>query len=92
MAKAKEEFTDFTEVTKLTAEELNNLQSLVSEFNSIQLKCGDLEIQKHQLLHKLGSVSTALETLQAELKETYGDVIVDINTGSFKPKEDEVNS
>ena len=89
MAKAKQEFT---EVTKLTAEELTNLQSLVSEFNSIQLKCGDYEIQKHQLLHKLGSVSKALETLQAELKETYGDVVVDINTGTFKPKEDAVNS
>lgn len=77
---------------KLTAEELNSLQSLVSDYNSIQLKCGDLEIQKHQLLHKLANVSQSLETLQTELKETYGDVVVDINTGEFKPKEDEVNS
>ena len=77
---------------KLTAEELTSLQSLVSDYNSIQLKCGDLEIQKHQLLHQLANVSQSLETLQAELKETYGDVVVDINTGEFKPKEDEVNS
>lgn len=77
---------------KLTAEELTNLQSLVSDYNSIQMKCGDLEIQKHQLLHQLANVSQSLETLQAELKETYGDVVVDINTGEFKPKEDEVNS
>lgn len=88
-----EKVTDqITIENKLTAEELTSLQSLVSDYNSIQLKCGDLEIQKHQLLHQLANVSQSLETLQAELKETYGDVVVDINTGEFKPKEDEVNS
>ena len=88
-----EKVTDqITVENKLTAEELTSLQSLVSDYNSIQLKCGDLEIQKHQLLHQLANVSQSLETLQAELKETYGDVVVDINTGEFKPKEDEVNS
>ena len=92
MKKVENEFTSFEEVSKLTQEELSNLQSLVSEYNSIQLKCGDLEIQKHQLLHKVGMISTALETLQNSLKDTYGDVVVDINTGTFKPKVDEIIS
>jgi hypothetical protein len=80
------------EITKLMPEELSKLQGMVSEFNNIQLKVGDLEIQKHQALHNLAGVSNALESFQAELKEIYGDVIVDINTGDFKPKGSEVSS
>lgn len=92
MKKAKKEFTDFTEVNAITPEELNNLQSLVSDFNAIQMKCGDYEIQKHQLLNRLSLVSQALEDLQAKLKEAYGDVVIDINTGNIKDKGNETNS
>lgn len=92
MAKKEKEFTDFEMVNAITAEELNSLQSLVSDFNAIQLKCGDYEIQKHQLLGRLGLVSEALQDLQDKLKEKYGDVVIDINNGNFKPKGDEVNS
>lgn len=92
MKKTNKEFTEFTEVNKITAEELNNLQSLVSDFNVMQLKCGDYEIQKHQLLNKLSITSQALEDLQAKLKEIYGNVIIDINTGNIKNKDNAVNS
>lgn len=92
MAKKEKEFTEFTDIKAITPEELTNLQSLVSDFNSIQLKCGDYEIQKHQLLNRLSVVSQALEDLQAKLKETYGDVVIDINTGNIKDKSNETNS
>jgi chaperonin cofactor prefoldin len=78
--------------TKVTQEELTQLQTLVTEFNNIQIKVGDLEIQKHQLLHRIGSISTALESLQGELKSKYGDVVVDINTGDLKEASNEVSS
>lgn len=78
--------------TKITQEELTQLQALVTEFNNTQAKVGDLEIQKHQFLHRIGSISTALESLQAELKSTYGDVVVDINTGDIKESNNEVSS
>lgn len=92
MKKTKKEFTDFTEVNAITTDELNSLQSLVSDFNAIQLKLGDYEIQKHQLLNRLSFVSQALEDMQTKLKETYGDVVIDINTGNIKDKANEVNS
>jgi hypothetical protein len=92
MKKVENEFTNFEDLSKLTPEELSNLQSLVSEYNNLQLKCGDLEIQKHQLLHKVGMISASLDTLQNSLKEVYGDVIIDINTGTFKPKPNEISS
>lgn len=84
--------TELVDFNTITPEELNNLQSLVSDFNSIKLKCGDLEIQKHELLHKLASISQSLEAVQTQLKEIYGDVIIDINTGLFKHKDDGTNT
>jgi hypothetical protein len=78
--------------TKIKPEELTQLQALVTEFNNAQTKVGDLEIQKHQFLHRIGSISTALEALQEELKSTYGDVVVDINTGDIKESSNEVSS
>jgi len=78
--------------TKITQEELTQLQTLVTEFNNIQIKVGDLEIQKHQMLHRIGSISTTLESLQGDLKAKYGDVVVDINTGDLKEASNEVSS
>lgn len=78
--------------TKITQEELSQLQGLVTEFNDAQIKVGDLEIQKHQMLHRIGSISTALEALQNTLKSKYGDVVVDINTGNLKEAKNETGS
>lgn len=81
-----------TEQITLTNEELAQLQSLVTTFNTLQSKCGEVEIQKHQLLHKIEGVIQALDSLQAELKETYGTVSIDINTGVCIPQSDEISS
>ena len=72
---------------KLKQEELSKLQELVKNFNQHQLKLGDLEIQKHSLLHSAASLQQELEQFQNELKETYGDVVIDINDGKIMPNE-----
>ena len=81
-----------TEQITLTNEELTQLQSLVKDFNALQSKCGEIEIQKHQLLHKVGEVMHALDNTQAGLKEAYGNVLIDINTGICTPQDDETSS
>jgi hypothetical protein len=87
----KTENTIVEQIT-LTAEELAQLQGLVKDFNSLQAKCGEIEIQKHQLLHKVDEVMQTLDIMQAGLKETYGDVVIDINTGICRPQSDEISS
>ena len=57
-----------------------------------QLKIGDVEVQKHQLLHGFAEAQNGLEVFQKELKEVYGNVTIDINSGDIKEVEDEPNT
>lgn len=81
-----------TKLITLSEEELTKLQLLIKDFNTLQSKCGEIEIQKHQLLHKVGEVMQALDNTQAELKNTYGNVVIDINTGICTPQDNETSS
>lgn len=72
---------------KLTEKELTSLQEAVQKVNGLQMQIGGLETQKHELLHAIGQAVQEMNTLQGELKETYGDVSIDINTGDIKEVE-----
>jgi len=78
--------------TKVTKEELKNIQDTVSNINRLQIRVGDLEIQKHAAVALVLEAQKELGTVQNSLRDKYGDVIVNINDGSLKPKEDEVNT
>ena len=41
---------------KIKKQELQDLQALVGEINQIKLQLGDIEVQKHTLLHKAASI------------------------------------
>jgi len=43
-------------VQEIKKEELTELQDLVKNFNQHQLKLGELEIEKHQILHGASKV------------------------------------
>ena len=79
-------------VQEIKKEELTKLQDLVKNFNQHQLKLGELEIEKHQILHGASKIQEDLQGFQNELRETYGDITIDINNGSFKKIEDEANT
>tara|TARA_R110000803_G_scaffold115650_1_gene184164 strand:+ start:271 stop:546 length:276 start_codon:yes stop_codon:yes gene_type:complete len=84
---------DVPVVSKAVSEEqLIKLQELVKNLQQYQLKIGDVEVQKHQLLHGFAEAQNGLEVFQKELKEVYGNVTIDINSGDIKEVEDEPNT
>tara|TARA_R110001606_G_scaffold381674_2_gene542987 strand:+ start:1123 stop:1398 length:276 start_codon:yes stop_codon:yes gene_type:complete len=69
--------------TKITDEQLKQLQGLVSDMNKNQMEIGRYENAKHQLLHQLGQFQNDLTGFQKELEEEYGTVNVNINDGTI---------
>jgi hypothetical protein len=76
---------------KLTEEQLQKLQGFVSALNQSQMQLGQLEVEKHNLLHQTGEIQGQLQTFQKELEEEYGKVSVNIQDGTYVaiPEEDE---
>lgn len=68
---------------KIKKDELTKLQDLVKNYNQHQLKLGEIEVEKHGLLHSISNVQQDIQKFQDELRETYGDVSIDINDGKF---------
>ena len=74
---------------KITEEELKNLQELLGKINSASNQLGNIEMQKHQLLHASQSLQNDLNTMQKTLEETYGKVNVNIQDGTYVAIEEE---
>lgn len=76
---------------KIKKKELDTLQAVISELNNIKLRIGDVETQKHLLLHKAAELEgTDLKKVQDELEETYGKVSINITDGTISEiKKDE---
>jgi len=79
-------------VQEIKKEELTELQDLVKNFNQHQLKLGELEIEKHQILHGARKVKEDLQKFQDGLREEYGDITININDGSFEKIENEADT
>ena len=81
------------ETKKIEKEELESIQNLVKQINSGQLQIGQLETQKHMLLHQIAEIQKGLKNLQEDLEKEYGKVNVNIEDGTITPikeeKEDE---
>ncbi len=75
------------EVKKLTAEELEQLQSLNSTYQNIVGNLGNLEIAKFDLLNELTSVKIKMNEFTATLQEKYGDVTISIFDGTITTPE-----
>ena len=90
MKKVEENVTDATQV--ITNEELKNLQSLVSKYNENQMLLGKIEIDKASILTVVFKTKAELEKLQLELKEKYGDIVVNLDNGEFKEATNESNT
>ncbi|MDB2613380.1 hypothetical protein N9Y89_01215 [bacterium] len=74
---------------KITDEQLKELQGVISGTNQIKIELGNMEAQKHILLHRLDAVNKQLTDIQVKLEEEYGKIDLDINTGVIKYPEDE---
>jgi len=76
------------EVLKVTEDELKSLQEIVSSMNGATTRVGQIETQKHMVLHDLSLMRTDLMKLQGELEEAYGKVDVNIQDGTITVRED----
>ena len=74
---------------KITDEQLKELQGVISGTNQIKIELGNMEAQKHVLLHRLDAVNKQLTDIQVKLEGEYGKIDLDINTGVIKYPEDE---
>tara|TARA_E500000318_G_scaffold78243_1_gene73175 strand:- start:676 stop:933 length:258 start_codon:yes stop_codon:yes gene_type:complete len=74
---------------KITEEQLKSIQDLVGQINNGQLQIGQLETQKHALLHQIAEVQKMLKDNQDELEKEYGKVNVSIQDGTITPIEEQ---
>ena len=76
-------------MAKQKKEELESIQDLVRQINNGQLQIGQIETQKHALLHQIAEVQKSLKDFQDNLEKEYGKVNVNITDGTITPIEQE---
>ena len=74
--------------SKITNEELNQVQSVIKDVNRAQLEIGNFESKKHNLLHHVAQLQEKLGELQGDLEKTYGTVDINLQDGTINYKED----
>jgi len=75
-------------MNKIKQEELNDLQSLNTEFNKLKTQLGDVAIHKNNLLKRVEQIRNEFGDLEKKLMNTYGeDSIINLETGEIKQKE-----
>ena len=77
-----------TEDLKVTDEQLKKLQEIVAAMNGATTRVGQVETQKHAILHDLTLMRKDLIGFQAELEKEYGKVNVNIQDGTISERED----
>ena len=73
--------------TKISNEDLNSLQELVSSINTHNSQIGQLEAKKHSVLHSLAGLNDELILMRDRFKTTYGTEDINIADGSIKYNE-----
>ena len=80
-----------TEVNKVTQEELQSIKDAERQIQDVTYKLGDLQLVKfnvekneESLKEQFQSIIDSRNTLVNDLKEKYGDVSIDKNTGEIK--------
>jgi|TARA_R100000084_G_C4592166_1_gene118988 vacuolar-type H+-ATPase subunit D/Vma8 len=77
-------------MSKITKEELKELQEQEQKKGAILHDLGLLETQKHALNHMYSNIISEQEGAKKELEEKYGKVNIDLKDGSYTEiKEDE---
>jgi len=77
--------------SKITTEELEKVQGLVQKareaegnFMKVSLQLADLKQVSSQLFASIQEANVALQAEMQTLKETYGDIVINLQDGSFE--------
>ena len=73
--------------SKITNEELNSLQNLVNTINQNYLQVGQIETQKHSILHGLAKLNDKLVLMRDNFKKNYGTEDINIADGTINYNE-----
>ena len=79
-------------MSKITEEQLKQLQEQEGKKNAIKHDLGLLETQKHSLLHAFAQVQEEQDKLKTQLEDEYGKINVNLQDGTYEviPEEVEV--
>ncbi len=89
MGKKKNKVVDL-KPEAISDEQLTKLQNIVQAINKLKMDIGQVEAQKHNMLHTLTQGNEQLNKIQSEIKGEYGENIdVNINDGSIRYNENE---
>lgn len=73
---------------KLTEQELNSVRELNQSIVDLKNLIADYEIKKYYATNQIMQQATALSAVHEQIKEKYGDVEFNIETGEYVNKED----
>jgi hypothetical protein len=77
---------------KITEDQLKRIQDIVNSINRGQMEIGSMEIQKHEIMHKMAIDRDKLTILQDELQKDYKTTDINIHDGTINyPENGEVN-
>jgi hypothetical protein len=85
---AKRKTKKVEKATKITNEELNQVQSVINDINRAQLEIGSFESKKHNILHHVSLLQEQLGKMQTNFEKTYGTADINIQDGTINHKED----
>jgi hypothetical protein len=66
---------------KITAEQLEKVQTLINDINRSQIELGQMETKKHAILHHISSLQEAIGVVREEFEKEYGTSDVNIQDG-----------
>ena len=76
-------------MSKISKEELKDLQESQGKLNAIKHDLGLLETQKHSLLHMYADEIAKQEESKKTLEDKYGKINIDLKDGSYKEIKEE---
>ena len=80
-------------MSKITNEEMETLQSLISEFNKGKVNLGDLELQKSIIISNIGILKQKFAEEEEKLIKKYGEnSVIKLETGEITEKKAEESS
>lgn len=73
----------------ITAEELKTIKDQQTELSTVVNQIGQLEANKHSLLHKIAGINEGIENTKKQLEETYGSININLEDGTYTEIEKE---
>ena len=73
--------------SKITNEQLDNLQKVVNEINRAQMQIGVFQTNVHQLLHHIAGKNDELTLMQDGFEKEYGTIDINILDGTINYNE-----